>query len=66
MTWYDDDFYYDIKELEHENWVQQQWDNYVSRHKGEPPVPFNIFELELIGLLPKKNRGGIMGLIPWK
>jgi len=61
MAWYDDDFHYDIKELEHENWVQQQWDNYVSRHKGEPPVPFNIFELELIGQL-KKNRGGIISL----
>tara|TARA_Y100000593_G_scaffold40709_1_gene78255 strand:- start:194 stop:394 length:201 start_codon:yes stop_codon:yes gene_type:complete len=59
----------DMAELEYDNWIWQQWDNYVSRHKGNPPVPFNIFELELIGQLPEKNqknRGGIVSLIPWK
>ena len=57
---------HDMAELEYDNWIWQQWDNYVSRHKGEPPVPFNIFELNLIGQLPEKNRGGIVSLIPWK
>ena len=55
-------------------WVSNQlveWNRTTRKEEQEakavkPPVPFNIFELDLIGQLTEKNRGGIVSLIPWK
>ena len=57
-----------VKEWIYENWIQGEWDKYnatdqLTGERYNPPIPFNIFELKMIGELDKKNRGGIIGLI---